>query len=82
MKVTEYIPRNRFNLWYDLFKKSNGRFLCNPIIGKNVLVTYFFEDMDSYKEMQLSYQRLTMPIRETKRGHWKSLKIRIMALIK
>jgi len=77
MEVTNYIPRERFNLWYELFKKSSGRLLCNPIDGDRVYVRYVFEDMDSYTELQQNFQRLTTQIVETKSGFWKKLKAKL-----
>jgi hypothetical protein len=78
MEATDYIPTENFNLWYSLFKQSTGRFLCNPInYGTKVFVRYSFDDMDSYNNLELSYQRLTTPIKETRRGFWKTLKARL-----
>ncbi len=77
MKVTEYIPHENFNTWYMLFKRSSGRLLANPIVGKRVWVSYTFDDMDSYKEMTLAYIQLTTPIVETRSGFWKKLRSRI-----
>ena len=45
MKSTQLIPENYFNIWYDLFKNSGGRFLANPCLGKQVYVYYEFEDI-------------------------------------
>ena len=77
MIATDYIPREKFNLWYGLFKKSKGRLLANPIDGRRVYVRYLFDDMDSYAELQRNYQRLTTDIIETERGFWKRLSIRL-----
>jgi len=77
MEATDYIPKKYFNLWYELFKKSSGRLLCNPVDGKLVFVRYRFDDMDSYKELQQNYKRLTTPIIETKRSFLKKIKIRL-----
>lgn len=75
MEVTEYIPREHFNLWYSLFKQSKGWFLYKPFEGKDdVLVNYAFDDIDSCNELNANYMRLTTPIIETKRGFWKRLK--------
>lgn len=76
METTDYIPREHFNKWYELFKQSTGRLLCNPIDGPRVYVRYAFDDMDSYAELQRNYQRLTTDIVETKRSFWKKLKAR------
>jgi len=75
MKATEYIPREHFDLWYELFKQSKGRFLCKPFQGKDdVLVGYAFDDIDSCNKLNSDYRRLTTPIIETKRGWWKRIK--------
>jgi len=77
MEATDYIPRENFNLWYSLFKVSPGRLIGNPIDGRRrVYVRYTFDDIESYNEMMTSYRWLTMPIVETKRGYWKSLRIK------
>lgn len=84
MVASEYIPKNKFNLWYDLFKQSNGRLLNNPESNSlnKVYVRYTFDDMDSYKELCEDYNRLTTNVIETKRGFWKSLKARIFFVFK
>jgi len=74
MEASMYIPRDKFNLWYDLFKQSSGRLLCNPIDGNRVYVRYQFDDIHNCNEFEINYQRLTTNIKETKRTFWKKLK--------
>jgi len=76
MEVTDYIPRENFNLWYGLFKQYQGRLLCNPICGKRVYVKYTFKDAENYTILQQEFERLTTPIIETKSGLFKRLKRR------
>lgn len=77
MEATDLIPREHFNKWYELFKQSDGRFLCNPIDGEKVYVRYTFDDMQSYNNMCEAFTRLTTNIKETKRGFWKLLMAKI-----
>ena len=76
MEATDYIPIEKFNLWYELFKASgNGRLLCQPFAGKDgVLVGYTFDDIDSCNQFHRNYKTLTTTIKETKRGRWKRIK--------
>jgi hypothetical protein len=84
MEGTEYIPKEKFNLWYGLFKKSNGRLLNNPVSNSlnKVYVRYEFNDMESYNELCENYNRLTTEIIETKRGFWKRFKTRFIFVLK
>lgn len=77
MTVTDYIPRENFNLWYSLLKQSTGRLLGKPIDGTRVYVHFQFDDIESYNTLTREYDRLTTPIVETKRGFWKKLKNRM-----
>lgn len=76
MEATNYIPKEHFNKWYELFKHSKGRLLCNPIDGERVYVRYTFDDMDSYRQLCQSYRRLTTSIVETERGLLKRWRLR------
>ena len=76
MEATEYIPREHFELWYEIFKLSNGRFLSNPSIGKDdVYVHYYFDDVQDANRLNHSFDSLTKPIVETKRTWWKRIKV-------
>ena len=77
MEATDYIPREYFNLWYELFKKSSGRLLCNPSGDELIYIRYKFDDMDSYTTLQTEFLRLTTPIVETKPSFFKTLKKRL-----
>jgi len=73
IKVSTYIPQEKFNVWYDLFKSSGGRFLSNPIMGKRILINYEFEDVHEANAFNAEYLRLTTEIKETKRSFIKKL---------
>ena len=79
MEATDYIPVEKWNLWYELFKSSgNGRLKCQPFIGKDeVLVNYSFTDMHCCNEFRAEYYRLTTQIKEVKRkvSFWKRIKL-------
>ena len=77
MEASDYIPREHFNKWYELFKQSKGHLLCNPIDGNRVYVRYAFDDMDSYRQLCEDYQRLTTNIVETNCGFWKRWKLKL-----
>ena len=78
MEATDFIPREKFNLWYGLFRKSGGRLLENPIDGRlKVYVNYCFDDMNDCNRFHAEYYRLTKNIIETKRGWWKKLSNRL-----
>lgn len=77
MESTEFIPNEHFNKWYELFKQSGGRLLCNPVFGRTVYVRYTFDEMDDYVEFQKNYQRLTTDIVKTRRGFWKRVAKRL-----
>ena len=79
MEGTKYIPKEHFNKWYGLFKRSKGRFLRNPEdCGRvGMLVAYTFDDMDSYKQLWEDYRRLTTNIVETERSLWKRWKSKL-----
>lgn len=77
MKATQLIPDNYFNLWYDLFKNSGGRFLANPCLGEQVYVYYEFDDIQKANAFEAEYYRLTTPIVETKRTLWRRIKLAI-----
>jgi hypothetical protein len=75
MKLTEYIPREKFNLWIGLFKGYSGRFLRDPfVMFDSVEVVYTFNDYDDYLKFGSEWRRLNAPIVETRRGFWKKLK--------
>jgi hypothetical protein len=77
MEVSEYIPVEKFNLWYSLFKKSSGRFLFNPIYGKKVYVSYYFDDVEDCNNFSNDYLRLTTTITESKRSFLKKIKLKL-----
>lgn len=78
MEATEYIPREHFNLWYEVFKHSNGRFLSEPVeCGKRVFVSYKFDDVMDANRLSHSFHSLTKPIVETKRDWWKRIKVKL-----
>ena len=78
MEATDYIPVEKWNLWYELFKASgNGRLQASPLMGEHsVLVNYSFTDMNCCNEFELEYYRLTTPIKEVNRKFslWKWIK--------
>ena len=77
MEATDWIPKEHFNLWYELFKDSGGRFLFNPCDGiYKVYVGYSFDDVSECNSFNESYQSLIKPVEETKRGFWKRLSAR------
>lgn len=77
MKATEYIPKEHFNLWYEIFKHSNGRFITNPFEGKDeVYVHYSFDNVEEANQLNASFDSLTKHIVETKRGFWKRIRAR------
>lgn len=78
MEATEYIPREHFNLWYEIFKHSNGRLLSNPFEGKDdVYVHYYFDDVQDANRLNHSFDSLTRPIAETRRTWWKRIKVKL-----
>lgn len=77
MKATQLIPKQYFQLWYDMFKNSGGRLLANPQIGKDVYVYYQFDDIQKANEFEQEYYRLITPIIETRRTIWKRIKLAI-----
>jgi hypothetical protein len=78
MEATKYIPVEKWNLWYELFKSSgNGRLKCQPFMGKDeVLVSYLFTDMHCCNEFHREYHRLTTQIKEVNRkvSLWNKIK--------
>ena len=78
MEATEYIPKKHFELWYEIFKLSNGRSLSNPLEGKDdVYVHYYFDDVQDANRLNHSFDSLTKPIVETKCSFWKRLKVKL-----
>lgn len=78
MEATEYIKRKHFNLWYEIFKLSNGRFLSDPFVGKDeVFVHYYFKDAQDANRLTHSFNTLTAPIVEVNRSFWKRWKLKI-----
>jgi len=74
MVTTQFIPKERFNLWYDLFKASGGRFLSNPVMGERVYVHYEFDDMVKANAFESNYYRLITPIVETRQTFWQRVR--------
>lgn len=78
MEITEYIPKEKFSLWLDIFKSTSGRFAKNPFDCFNsVIVSYTFIDCDDYTKLNAEWKRLNTPIVEARRGFWKKLKKKI-----
>ena len=78
MEATEYIPREHFNLWYEIFKHSNGRFLSEPVeCNERVFVSYAFDDVMDANRLNHSFYSLIKPIVETKRSFWKRIKVKL-----
>ena len=78
VRITEYIPIERFNIWADLFESTSGRFLREPYLMFNLVeVNYTFNDYDDYSKFTSEWQRLNTPIVETKRGFWKRIKVKL-----
>ena len=77
MKTSTYIPREKFNLWYSLFKKRSGRLIGNPIDGNNVYVNYRFDNIGDCNDFEREYNRLTTNIVEKNRGLFKKIKARL-----
>ena len=83
MRIRESIPRDKYNLWVEIFKVNNGRFLKNPDYGINgVYVSYTFDNDDDYIKMYESYMRLTTKIVETRAGFWKRIKMKLAGINK
>jgi len=79
MLVTEYIPKNKFNLWLGLFKTTSGRFSSNPYdCFDSICVKYTFINSEDYRSMSEDWRRLNMIIIEPKRGFWKKLKNKVL----
>lgn len=78
MEVIEYISKEHFELWYEIFKLSNGRFISNPVECRDrVWVNYSFDNVQDANRLNHSFQSLTTPIVETKRGFWKKVKVKL-----
>ncbi len=83
MEVNKYIAKENFNLWYEIFKHSGGRFLSDPIEWPNsVYVNYYFDDVQEEINLNHSFQSLTKPVVETRQRFIKRIKRRFLRLIK
>ena len=83
MQTTTYISRKHFNLWYDIFKVSSGRFTWRPLILTNsVQVQYKFDNIDDCNDFERMFQRLSRPIVETRSSVLKRLKMKLKGLFK
>ena len=81
MKVSESVKIQHFQLWYELFKSSQGRFLSDPMkFRKSVMVHYEIPEED---EMTLSaeFLRLTTPITETRRSWLRRILIKLKRIL-
>ena len=67
MKASETIPKNKFNMWYEIMKSYDGRFLSEPIIFKESVMVSYEMKAENYSEMERDFQRFTTPIIEKRK---------------
>lgn len=75
LESTKEIPREHIDLWFELFRDTNGRVLRNPLVMKEtVIVTYGFEGAGEANRFEESFISLVAPVKEVRRSRWGHIK--------
>lgn len=85
MKATDRIPRNKINLWYDMFKTANTArivSLYDSGFTGEVDVCYSFDDMEACDNFRAEWYRLNTPITEKQRPKWKRILSRMTSFLR
>ncbi len=73
IEMTDRIPRERYNQWFEIFRATDGCFLSNPRVWRDEVSVRISLGLDDYKQLNEAFERLSIKIVETKRGWFKAM---------